>query len=457
MGTAANFTCPGGSHLDYPYTANQIEATCKSDHTWSISPTPACLPTCTALSSTTTTFVYSNAPIYRFGSSVYFTCPSGFIMPAGSPVNASCGAERNWTETAPDCQAACPEETVSNGLFSTLDPERKAGTLANITCTAGFILTGDLEYNCTETGAWSPMPLGTCTMPCQELNVTNGDFISEDPEMKNGSWANVTCHPGYSPTASTQYECSNGAWDPEVGFCLANCPEEVVANGHFNIFDPERKVGTLANITCTAGFILARDLEYICTDTGAWSPMPLGTCTMSCQELNVTNGDFIYEDPEMKNGSWANLTCNPGYASTAGTQYECSNGAWDPEVGFCLANCPEEVVANGQFISFDPERKVGTGASITCSPGFMLAGSVEFNCTETESNAAWTPELGSCVATCQNQTIANGRFDTQDPELKTGTSANIVCDATFSLNGPAEYTCTDTGEWAPAPLASCQG
>ncbi|XP_077996860.1 E-selectin-like [Glandiceps talaboti] len=296
--------------------------------------TPSAAQDCTALRPPTNGLLSTTSVTH--GTGVLMACDAGYTAIGGSTL-IFC-YDGTWSDTLADCLADCAVLTApANGALSSTNVT--SGTIVDITCNTGYLLSGDAQTNCTD-GNWSDT-IPTCLADCPALTAPiDGDLSTTD--VTSGITVDITCDTRYSLSGDAQRTCTDGTWSGTMPTCQADCPALTApTNGAWSSTDVTS--GTTVDITCATGYSLSGDAQRTCTD-GTWSgTMP--TCLADCTALQPpTNGAI--STASVTSGTSVTLTCDAAFNAVGGiTTIICYDGAWSNN----LADCLQEVgmCANG--------------------------------------------------------------------------------------------------------------
>uniref|UniRef100_A0A0N5AH20 Sushi, von Willebrand factor type A, EGF and pentraxin domain-containing protein 1 n=1 Tax=Syphacia muris TaxID=451379 RepID=A0A0N5AH20_9BILA len=339
------------------------------------------------------------------------------------------------------------------------------GTVAIITCNAGYIAIGTTILTC-QNNEWSSGTAAQCLLE-NGISLGTGGFtvgscisglgtpLNGRIEYSNlmtvgpfptGTAGTLICNVGYEPSGVTTSICQNGMWSPStMGECVASatgglgpasvgsnsCAAGLVAplNGVISyssgIFPPY-PAGTVATVMCNLGYTVSGTPTSTCTN-GAWYPSITAQCVSAGGEggsggvgqcpaiAGPLNGEIVYfpasSTATYSSGTTATLTCNLGYIGSGQITTTCMNGIWEPTfTGTCVLGLG------------------GSGSTTTTQCLFALApvlnGNVQYS-------------TGSVVG-----------------PYNEGTSATLTCSAGYLPSGATTSICTN-GAWNPASLGVC--
>ncbi|MDR1425865.1 MAG: hypothetical protein LBI70_02635 [Rickettsiales bacterium] len=310
---------------------------------------------------------------------------------------------------------------------------QKHGSVATLTCSSGYGITGSSGVRKCVEGNWDSEP-STCNQGCSGLPalVTGGKFtISSGTTIENSgyfynsglvvtpttamgnslftvdsSFLNAECQTGYLESAAGgdceasacggkswnyYYYCKNSAWK-RVGTCYKNCTVAVaVANGTWTYTNAQNH-GSVATLACSSGYSLLPDTSRRGTCSGgAWTYDTTATCYKNCAAVTaVANGTWTYTNTQ-KHGSVATLTCSSGYEPTGSTVTKtCSQGTWSTnEVSCREIPCQNSAVTSFKAVATTGATSGGATVEFSCASGYTSyasSGKASLTC----SKGAWS-------------------------------------------------------------------
>ncbi|KAF1439249.1 Complement receptor type 2, partial [Pygoscelis papua] len=424
---------------------------------------------------------------FSFGSSVNFTCNTGYRLVGNSQIRCVIkSGVVTWDRDIPICEPipCSPPPKIANGEHSGADKELfEYGVSVTYRCHTvergekPFSLVGDASIFCTTTdninGVWSK-PAPECkVINCKNPSVKNGKLLSgyrlaytyRDTVM-------FDCNFRYTMNGSDVSTCKeNGLWDPPLPLCqLSSCDDPpdvhnaVKAKLAGNLFPVE----TVVTYECREGHQFSPDetTRHIkCLPDFTWSETPPPCERIRCPDPDVKNGrplnvwkakdHYVY-------GDRLEITCNDGYTFKGHGNnivlWCSSDGRWDPAVLECTPErrCPKPDTAHGREISKSKnDYTVGTRLRLACDSGYVLRGQ---DLTECQADASWAPPLPFCDKVCgPPPQITNGQHSgLRTEQFPYGAEVTYSCTEGLSLIGDATIYCTsDDGvnlAWSgPAP------
>ncbi|XP_065189187.1 sushi, von Willebrand factor type A, EGF and pentraxin domain-containing protein 1-like isoform X2 [Sycon ciliatum] len=258
------FSCSDGYTL-----SGDSQLVCLLNGSWS-APLPNCsrVPECPQL-------IVTNAVVSGGSTRVNgirnITCNGGFELSGHSLV--TCLPSGEWT-TLPVCNRApeCPLLSVSNGIVS--GGSNTVNSIRSITCNANFDLSGNSMVICLATAAWSSTPV--CNLAeCPMLTVSDAVLAGSSNTVTGVR--NITCNAGFELSGNSMVTCLPGAVWSSTPSCnrVVQCGSLQVSNG--KVSDGENTIGSVRTATCNLGYELGSDQTAVCLANGNWSSNPVCT------------------------------------------------------------------------------------------------------------------------------------------------------------------------------------
>ncbi|KAM4885302.1 membrane cofactor protein-like isoform 2-T10 [Sylvia borin] len=364
---------------------------------------------------------YNEMKTFPVGTTVTFTCRSGYIRVPGVSPTRTCGHDLQWSPMDVICTARkCKYPgDLENGYFDPTDLTFSSSL--TFVCNEGFRLVGKKEITCVIKGEgvdWSG-PLPYCDrIPCEP-----------PPKIANGD---------YEEQASYVYQSS-------VTYRCKDVPKDS---------DPFSLIGE-ATIYCTA----------TADSSGVWSGPPPECRVVKCEDPRVQNGrkvsgfryPYRYKDSVM-------FECDPGYYIVGAEVITCEeDSAWVPPKPTCERVtpdvCPAPKVPHGVLIPAKAVYEKGESVQIRCSAGCSFpGGSAEMTVT-CQEQSSWGV-LQHCVCKPEESgstpIISYGRVTAgQKPSYSVGDFITIECYTGYTLHGEPRIEYIGNNQWAPA-VPTCQ-
>ncbi|NWQ59476.1 CR2 protein, partial [Neopipo cinnamomea] len=411
-----------------------------------------------------------------FGSSVNFTCNTGYRLIGNSQINCVIKNERvTWDRDIPICEVipCAPPPEIADGEHSGVDKELFVyGESVTYRChnvrraERRLSLVGEASIFCTTTdnvnGVWSS-PAPECkVVTCEPPRVANGKLLSAyRSEYTYRDTVVFDCNFRYTLNGSDSSTCrDNNFWDPPLPLCqLSSCDDPpdvyyaVKAKLAGNLFP----VDTVVTYECQEGhkFNTGETTRHIwCRPNFTWSEIPPSCERIRCPAPHILNrrhtqdmrDDYVY-------GQRLEVTCREGFTfkghGSRITLRCMSDGRWDPVPPECVPEprCPKPDIRHGVEVhKSKSDYTVGTQVRLACDEGFFLRGP---DFTECQADAAWAPALPFCDKVCAPPPeISNGQHTgLGGKEFFYGTNVTYTCAGGLSLIGDKSIYCTsDDGE-----------
>ncbi|NWR31624.1 CR2 protein, partial [Tachuris rubrigastra] len=420
-----------------------------------------------------------------FGSSVSFTCNTGYKLLGDSKINCVIENELvTWDKDIPSCEViqCAPPPEIADGEHSGVDKELFVyGESVTYRCLnvrrtgKPLSLVGEASIYCTTTengdAVWSS-PAPECkVVTCEPPRVDNGKLLSAyRSEYTYGDTVVFDCNFRYTLNGSEASKCrDNNFWDPPLPLCqLTSCDDPpnvynaVKARLAGNLFP----VDTVVTYECREGhkFSTGETTRHIrCQPDFTWSEIPPSCEKIRCPDPYISNGELTGDKRDYYvYGQRLEVTCREGFTfKDRGSRItlQCmSDGRWDPVLPECIPepHCPKPDIPHGvEVYKSRSDYTVGTQVRLACEEGFFLRGS---NFTTCQADETWAPALPFCDKVCAPPPeISNGQHTGMGvKEFFYGTSVTYTCKEGLSLIGDKSIYCTsDDGEnltWSgPAP------
>ncbi len=207
------YTCDSGYEL---VGDDVIE--CQADQTWNGS-LPTCVPiSCGTVVAPDNGLQIGNAT-YTFASIVEFNCTSGYYLTGPSVLQ--CMANGTWDHTVPDClPVSCePPPVPNNGSIVGYDSNvyYNYSTSVVYQCDEGYFLNGSNAIStCQADKEWSDS-VPECIELCEDFEFLNGIKTPSDTPLIPGTIIQLSCINGYEVNGTSSIEClSNSEWNISV-------------------------------------------------------------------------------------------------------------------------------------------------------------------------------------------------------------------------------------------------
>ncbi|XP_067839671.1 sushi, von Willebrand factor type A, EGF and pentraxin domain-containing protein 1 [Heptranchias perlo] len=323
-------------------------------------------------------------------SRVELYCEEGYAL-SGNAV-LTCQKDGKWSGNQhPECiPLRCPEPPPENHLI--VRETNKSGII-QLECTEGYILEGPSILKCLASQQWNDSFPACKPVVCgKPPEVQYGDVLVSD--LYFGSIANYTCTDGFVSKGKPFLTCqANRTWGLPVPECVpVECPQpESIENGIVDV----QGLTYLGNAvyTCKPGFRLIGNTTVVCGENGEWLwGKPICKPIECPTPQKVTNGRALFE--KLYYRDTVTYVCNTGFQSEGQEKLTClETGQWNAKAPVCkLIKCdPPQLIENG-FVE-GSDYSFGALIFYSCFPGFHLIGNAMHICEE----SSWSSALPHCV------------------------------------------------------------
>ncbi|KAL3867863.1 hypothetical protein ACJMK2_040709 [Sinanodonta woodiana] len=293
---------------------------------------------------------------WDFGSSIEYTCQTGFKLVGKSTLN--CEANGQWSGTSPQClRTSCePLRLPKHGFIVQGDPNITIyyGDTLEFECEEGYQLFGNRSLTCLETRSWSSpipdcLPVIAVRLACRsDVGVPHSKSLNKT--VGPGSTLTVECESGYVGQGDMSSTClPNRDWAPVKGHCERVFCGKPVLPDMINVVGISGRAyfyGDKIRYKCRPGVPPARpDSTITCTETGEWDGVPAcgATCKMPCENGGTCLGLNRCKCPNGFGGS----RCQKAICILP-----CLNGGWcvapyrcDCPIGYTGVRCQTAICA----------------------------------------------------------------------------------------------------------------
>jgi hypothetical protein len=442
-----SYTCSAG------YTVSGTSAvTCQADGTWSAS-APTCVPKdCGALMAPTNGSVA--ATVTTFGASATYSCAMGYVLGAGA--TRMCGADGNWTGTAPTCSIVDCGALAAPTNGSVSAPKTTYGQVATYSCMAGYGPSGSATRTCQASGSWDGVAPTCVVANCPALSSPTGGTVSA-PTLTYGSTATYSCSTGYTLSGMSTRMCQSsgstmGTWSGTAPTCTIVDCGALMAPTSGTVSAPTTTYGSMATYGCNTGYAASGSVTRTCQGDGTWSSTAPTCAIRNCGVLaGPTNGTV--SAPTTTYGSTATYSCNMGY-NVAGTATRAcqADGTWGGTAPTCAPKDCGTLMAPANGSVSAPTTTYGSVATYSCAIGYGASGSSTRTC---QADGTWSGTMPSCViANCMALSGPNNGT-VSAPSLTFGSMATYACNYGYQPSGPTTRTCQADKTWSgTAPLCN---
>ncbi|KAK2835147.1 hypothetical protein Q5P01_015631 [Channa striata] len=384
---------------------------------------------------------------YQYAEQVNYVCNKGYR----GRFTLTCG--ENWDQN-PQCEEITCEPTTYNHANIVKSKQiYKYKERAEYTCKdaeeGGFFLT------CDEQG-WRG-DIQCKTTECRKPPFPHG-FIVGPYENETYYYA---CNEGYKlPTKGWwgSAKCTESVWSglehciDETHCGLPEIPNAVVTPKFHNY-----KQGESVQIFCDQGYRAL--VETLLCDNGKWPDGHKQICEPSAEPCKpppkVENAVVVSSYlTEYLSDSEVTYQCRKSYTMEGNNTITCKNGEWQNQNISCrpqqsAVSCkapPEElrVLPEDQGVIL-PDHVI----TVSCPEGTHLIGVSQLMCGK---NGQWDNPFPTCeemackVDVMHPKLIATGLSPGHE-NVNVGHKLQFHCDTEFTMEGPEEIQCSETGEW----------
>ncbi|XP_078494136.1 sushi, von Willebrand factor type A, EGF and pentraxin domain-containing protein 1-like [Ciona intestinalis] len=224
------------------------------------------------------------------GETVRYRCNFGYHLDGDS--QRTCWADKKWTGRAPRCRRGCrPPRPTDTGYANSFDNFYQIGAVVNYVCRIGYIISGDAQSRCLNSGWWSELQFRCHIIVCDEPPpVANSRRNGTSFEF--GRRVSYICNQGYELASENDWLLcdTTGEWFGTVPRCdPVSClaPQNPV-NGRANTIGVEFTYGNLVGYSCSNQYKLVGPSESTCNADRTWSIAPTCEVDIDCdfQERN---------------------------------------------------------------------------------------------------------------------------------------------------------------------------
>ena len=457
-GQQARFRCVPGYRLD---RTSRRTVRCKDDGRWDSEP-PSCYRVyCLHPPRINHARVLDQVDRVAAGGHAVYQCDDGYRLSSANN-NVRCNNDGNWVRSVlPNCvRVTCPLPVpIANGSRHYERPP-SAGSRAIYSCLAGFVMAGEPQMDCTNSGAWNG------TVPeCLPISCPPPRSISHGTVTGNQftylSSVEYACNVGFVLVGDEERRKCNasGHWQPGLPVCVRRrCPAvKPIEHGHA-VSHGDPVYGAVVEFVCDAGFRLEGPARVTCLESGQWSGA-LPSCRMIfCpQPARVEHGRIdgtpsgtssngsVYHP-----GSVVRYRCDSGFEVDGKTTRSCrSDGTWSGPTPRCVVvRCrPPNSIRHGQLTIPSPKNSTvyGTTVRYRCDKGYQLDGPAVRTCSD---GRQWSGSDPNCypVACEDPETTPHGKVVGSEREIEAEISYS--CDDGYQLFGERVRNCTEEGEWS---------
>jgi len=461
-GEQARFHCVPGYRLD---SISRRRVRCRDGGRWDSDP-PSCYRVyCPRPPSVNHARVLGQVDRVQAGGHVEYQCDEGYRLNSANS-RLKCNNDGKWVRsTLPNCvKVTCSlPPTIANGSRHYERPS-VAGSRVIYSCLTGFVMAGEPEMGCTNSGLWNGtlpvcMPI-SCPPP---HGIPHGTVAGDQFTFRSS--VEYSCDAGFvlaggDESTSMRRECTeSGEWKPDLPVCeRRRCPTVRSIEHGRTVTHGDPVYGSVVEFVCDAGFRLEGQAKSTCLESGRWSDV-LPSCVMIfCPRPQPIANGTVIGTPSVaptnvsvyRPGSVIRYRCDPGFEVRGKTTRSCrSDGTWSGPTPRCDGvRCrPPNSIRHGQLTLPTPKNSTVYGATVEyrCDPGYQLDGPAVRTCSD---GSQWSGPDPTCQrAACEDpEPIAHGRIVGSEREI--GAEIEYRCDDGYQLVGDDVRNCSVDGEWS---------
>uniref|UniRef100_A0A3Q2H946 p-selectin n=1 Tax=Equus caballus TaxID=9796 RepID=A0A3Q2H946_HORSE len=418
---------------------------------------------------------------FAYGSSCKFECEAGYRVRGWDTLNCTGPGQWTGPLPACEAIACEPLESPVHGSMD-CSPSLMAfqyNTTCSFHCAEGFVLRGADVVQCAELGQWTA-PAPVCqALQCQDLAPNKAHVNCSHPfgAFRYQSTCSLTCDEGFLLVGEHELQClDTGHWSAPLPECRAiTCtPLPSPRNGTMTCVRPlgDSSYKSTCQFTCDEGFSLSGPERLDCTPSGHWTGSPPMCEAIKCPELFAPEwGSLDCSDThgEFNVGSTCHFSCNKGFRLEGPNNVECTaSGRWTALPPTCEGEksvptpevrCPALITPEQGTMSC--RHHLGTfGLNTTCyfgcKAGFTLTGDSAVRC---RPSGQWTAVAPACRAVkCSKlHAIEPVAMNCSNPwgNFSYESTCSFHCPDGQLLNGSASTACQESGQWS-ATMPNCQ-
>ena len=454
----AKFRCAPGYRLD---GTSRRTVRCKDGGRWGSDP-PSCHRVyCHHPPPVNHASILGSVDRVEAGGHVVYQCDDGYRLHSAVS-KLRCNNDGNWVRSVlPNCvKVTCPlPPPIANGSRE-YDRPPSAGSRAIYSCLAGFVMAGEPEMKCTNSGVWNgtlpacgpiscPPPRG---IPHVTVTGTQFTYLSS---------VEYSCDVGFvleGERTSMRRKCNkSGQWQPDLPVCeRRRCPELKSIEHGRTLSHGNPVYGSAVEFVCNAGFRLEGQAKLTCLEAGQWSdslpvcrmifcsqPTPVKHGTVDGTQSSKSSNVSVYRP-----GSVVRYRCETGYEVDGKTTRSCrSDGTWSGPTPRCVVvRChPPNSIEHGKLTMPSPNTTYGSTVRYHCDPGYQLDGPAVRKCSD---GRQWSGSDPKCYpAACEDpEPIPYGTVAGSEREI--GAEITYSCYDGYQLIGERVRNCTEDGDWS---------
>lgn len=348
----------------------------------------------------------------------------------------------------------CSSPPVNDGTWYT--GEMNLGSTIQYHCPLGSKPMGQSTQVCRGNGKWSGEPITCKFVDCENVRgLLNGAVHVIDGRTTWGARIKYKCNTDYSLLNGDERRiCAEDGWTGTAPTCeYTKCPDPALVNNaelkEIAADAGKNRLGAKVIYTCQPGHVARGSLSRECLLGGEWSGSEPSCDFVDCRDPpELLNGDVELLDRRTTYGAEVRYSCGDDYIMKGETERRCeANGRWTKAKTECkIINCPAPRAPTGGRVSgynYEVHRKV----EYSCMPGHTLIGDPVLQCLRTGQWSARSPRCR--YIDCERVAdIDGGSVIYINETTHLGSVIKFHCKKSYSLAGPKEIVCQDTGKWS---------
>ncbi|KAF2347040.1 Sushi/SCR/CCP domain, partial [Trinorchestia longiramus] len=385
-------------------------------------------------------------------SHVVFECNEGFQL--NGDFEMHCQPDKTWFGEFPSCKVTdCGEPNeLENGTVAFT--ATTYGAVAVYDCYFGYVLEGSFERFCTQEGFWNGSMPRCIGVTCKVPPVIDNGYITFEGSLYVGSPIEYECKECFKLNGTRYRYCQvDGTWDLVEPVCnLIHCdalPDDI-PNGR--IIGNDNSCGSLVEYECDPGYEMRGRSRATCLENYRWSS-PTPTCErITCGTPDVLDYGHIAGDSYSFSDK-VTYECSPGYVLRGTNVRVCQvDGTWSDRSPYCdIKNCTKPKGPSNGRVRLSG-LFYGSTANIVCDPGFRIDGAKNLKCTE---NSVWDLEMPYCLPIIcpPAPLVEHGSYNSTERQFESFTTLLYSCDeGYYTTSKDRSLLCDAYGEWVGTPI-----
>ena len=438
-----NIVCDEGYELENP---SQYVETCLADGNWT-SHVRCNIISCNATADPENSVVSVNTSTYLSRKSM--TCNSGFYI--SGPNISICQSNKTWTDLGVCLRVHCPTlDPIPNSNLSTSLPDLRFEAVIYVTCELGYVINGSNNISCLAHENWSHFP--SCD-PVECVEFSPPRFGIVDNTTKVGRVFNETvriiCNTGYNlndSSKNTETCQADRNWTANAACTIVTC-NDTMDPENSNVTSNGNTYRSVKNITCTVGYDLSGSNHSTCQANGTWSA--LGTCfPVPCHPVGpIVHSNVTTSLPGRVYGDRIFIECSPGYILNGTDDINCTaSGQWTPIPRCNPVECHEFVPPeNGNVNTSFVGKVFNETINIYCDVGYNLR-NISENFETCQADGNWSSDVECTIVTCPIFVFPNNSINTSIDNIDES-QVNLTCIDGYTVAGQDYAVCQSNGSW----------